>query len=318
MAETEPAAMQAGVVNVLLTVNPVASHAAGTYVTWDGVAFDEEQIARCDAATPHELWAWTVTTGETPGAAAEPRADVPRLTTIVAGASGQAPEAFNDAVIAHFASCPARDVWARGPGTRGQTGTAPTRSSSARPCCRGSSATRSCPAWPGRTAMRHWRSWRAWTLRPARQPRTLQPEAPGARLRTTAVPGPWPEPASGGRPPPERSVRRLPPGRRRPRRSAGAAACRPGRGDIRGYAPVPVKPQVPGSEFPVSAVVDQGLGRALRLRGPAVQGHPDHRGLPGHGDVADRVDIPLAARAAPVTATQASSMACRAGALSIW
>ena len=125
MADTEPAAMQAGVVNVLLTVNPVASHAAGTYVTWDGVAFDEEQIARCDAATPHELWAWTVTTGETPGAAAEPRADVRRLTTIVAGASGQAPEAFNDAVLAHFASCPAREVLGPGAGDPGATGYRP-------------------------------------------------------------------------------------------------------------------------------------------------------------------------------------------------
>ncbi len=116
MADAQPAAMQAGVVNVLLTVNPVASHAAGTYVTWDGVAFDEGQTARCDAATPHELWAWTVTTDEAPGAAAEPRSDVRRLTTIVAGASGHAPEAFNDAVLAHFAGCPAREVL--GPGTR--------------------------------------------------------------------------------------------------------------------------------------------------------------------------------------------------------
>ncbi len=122
MADAQPAAMQAGVVNVLLTVDPVASHAAGTYVTWDGVAFDEEQTARCDAATPHELWAWTVTTDEVPGAAAEPRADVRRLTTIVAGASGQAPEAFNDAVLAHFAGCPAREVLGPGAGDSGANG----------------------------------------------------------------------------------------------------------------------------------------------------------------------------------------------------
>ena len=56
---TEPEPMQAGVVNVLLTIDPVASHAAGKYLTWDGEPFDEEETARCDAATPHELWAWT-------------------------------------------------------------------------------------------------------------------------------------------------------------------------------------------------------------------------------------------------------------------
>jgi len=49
---TKPEPMQAGVVNVLLTIDPVASHAAGQYVTWDGVVFDEEQTARSDAATP--------------------------------------------------------------------------------------------------------------------------------------------------------------------------------------------------------------------------------------------------------------------------
>jgi hypothetical protein len=113
MADAESEPMQAGVVNVLLTIDPAASHAAGTYVTWDGAPFDEEETARCDAATPHELWAWTITTDETPGAA-EPRADVRRLTTIVAGATGQAPEAFNQAVLAHFAGCRARDVL--GPG----------------------------------------------------------------------------------------------------------------------------------------------------------------------------------------------------------
>ena len=122
MADAEPTAMQAGVVNVLLTINPVASHAAGTYLTWDGVAFDEEQTARCDAATPHELWAWTVTTDEAPGAAAEPRADVRRLTTIVAGAAGQAPEAFNEAVLGHFAGCPAREVLGPGAGESGADG----------------------------------------------------------------------------------------------------------------------------------------------------------------------------------------------------
>ena len=84
MADAESEPMQAGVVNVLLTIDPAASHAAGTYLTWDGEPFDEEETARCDAATPHELWAWTITTDEAPGAAAEPRADVRRLTTIVA------------------------------------------------------------------------------------------------------------------------------------------------------------------------------------------------------------------------------------------
>ena len=116
MAEAEPEPMQAGVVNVLLTIDPVASHAAGRYLTWDGRPFDEEETARCDAATPHELWAWTLTTDEAPGAAAEPRADMRRLTTIVAGAAGQAPEAFNEAVLAHFAGCPAREVLGPGGG----------------------------------------------------------------------------------------------------------------------------------------------------------------------------------------------------------
>jgi hypothetical protein len=127
---TDPEPMQAGVVNVLLTIDPVASHAAGQYVTWDGVAFDEEQATRCDAATPHELWAWTFTTDEAPGAAAEPRADVRRLTAIVAGAAGQAPEAFNEAMLAHFSGCRARQVLGPGggdsaasdPGSAGATG----------------------------------------------------------------------------------------------------------------------------------------------------------------------------------------------------
>jgi hypothetical protein len=116
MAEADSEPMQAGVVNVLLTIDPVASHAAGTYLTWDGRPFDEEETARCDAATPHELWAWTLTTDEAPGAAAEPRADMRRLTTIVSGAAGQAPEAFNEAVLAHFAGSPARDVLGPGGG----------------------------------------------------------------------------------------------------------------------------------------------------------------------------------------------------------
>ena len=115
MADPEPEPMQAGVVNVLLTIDPVASHAAGQYVTWDGTPLDEEETVRCDAATPHELWAWTITTDETPGAPAEPRADVRRLTTIVAGAAVPAPEAFNEAMLAHFASCRARDVLGPGP-----------------------------------------------------------------------------------------------------------------------------------------------------------------------------------------------------------
>ncbi len=122
MADAESAAMQAGVVNVLLTIDPVASHAAGTYLDWGGVALDEEQTARCDAATPHELWAWIVTTDEAPGAAAEPRADVRRLTTIVAGAAGQAPEAFNEAVLEHFAGCPAHEVLGPGAGETGADG----------------------------------------------------------------------------------------------------------------------------------------------------------------------------------------------------
>ena len=62
----------------------------------------------------------TLTTDEAPGAAAAPRADVRRLTTIVAGAAGQAPEAFNEAVRAHFAGCPAREVL--GPGPAGGAG----------------------------------------------------------------------------------------------------------------------------------------------------------------------------------------------------
>jgi hypothetical protein len=123
MADAEPEPMQAGVVNVLLTIDPAASHAAGTYRTWDGAPFDEEETARCDAATPHELWAWTITTDEAPGAAAEPRADVRRLTTIVAGAPGQAPDAFNEAVLAHFAGCRARDVLGPGRGGPGTGGT---------------------------------------------------------------------------------------------------------------------------------------------------------------------------------------------------
>jgi hypothetical protein len=123
MADAEREPMQAGVVNVLLTIDPAASHAAGTYLTWDGEPFDEEETARCDAATPHELWAWTITTDEAPGAAAEPRADVRRLTTIVAGAPGQAPDAFNEAVLAHFAGCRARDVLGPGRGGPGTGGT---------------------------------------------------------------------------------------------------------------------------------------------------------------------------------------------------
>ena len=138
MADAESEPMQAGVVNVLLTIDPAASHAAGTYLTWDGVPFDEEETARCDAATPHELWAWTITTDEAPGAAAEPRADVRRLTTIVAGAPGQAPDAFNEAVLAHFAGCRARDVLGPGgggpgggePGAGGTGGTGAARESS--------------------------------------------------------------------------------------------------------------------------------------------------------------------------------------------
>jgi len=108
--------MEAGVVNVLLTIDPVASHASGQYLTWDGMPFDGDQTARCDAATPHELWAWTVTADEAPGAAAGPRADVRRLTTIVAGSAGQVPEAFNEAVLAHFAGSPAREVLGPGAG----------------------------------------------------------------------------------------------------------------------------------------------------------------------------------------------------------
>ena len=119
MADAEPAAMQAGVVNVLLTIDPAASHAAGAYLTWDGVAFDEEQTARCDAATPHELWAWTVTTDEAPGAAAGPRADVRRLTTIVAGAAGPGPGGVQRGGARAFAGCPAREVLGPGAGEPG-------------------------------------------------------------------------------------------------------------------------------------------------------------------------------------------------------
>ena len=123
MADAEPEPMQAGVVNVLLTIDPAASHAAGTYLTWDGAPLDEEESARCDAATPHELWAWTITTDEAPGAPAEPRAEVRLLTTIVAGAAGQAPDAFNEAILAHFAGCRARDVLGPGGGGPGTGGT---------------------------------------------------------------------------------------------------------------------------------------------------------------------------------------------------
>jgi hypothetical protein len=133
MADAESEPMQAGVVNVLLTIDPVASHAAGRYLTWDGAPLDEEETARCDAATPHELWAWTVTTDEAPVAAAEARADVRRLTTIVAGSAGQAPEAFNEAVLAHFASCRARDVLGPGPGEPAATEPASAEPASAEP-----------------------------------------------------------------------------------------------------------------------------------------------------------------------------------------
>ena len=126
MADAQPAAMQAGVVNVLLTVDPVASHAAGTYVTWDGVAFDEGQTARCDAATPHELWAWTVTTDEAPGAAAEPRADVRRLTTIVAGASGHGPGGVQRRGARALRRLPGpRGTGPGGQGIRGERGVPP-------------------------------------------------------------------------------------------------------------------------------------------------------------------------------------------------
>src|ERR1700728_3880997 len=75
------------------------------------------------ASSPHELWAWTITAAEAPGAADEPRADVRRLTTIVAGAPGQAPDAFNEAILAHFAGCRARDVLGPGGGGPGTGGT---------------------------------------------------------------------------------------------------------------------------------------------------------------------------------------------------
>jgi hypothetical protein len=120
MAEPEP--MQAGVVNVLLTIDPVTSHSAGKYLSWDGEPFDDEETARCDAATPHELWAWTLTAEEAPGASAEPRADVRRLTRIAASAAGQAPEAFNEAVLAHFGTVPARQVLGPGEGGTAASG----------------------------------------------------------------------------------------------------------------------------------------------------------------------------------------------------
>ena len=62
---TEPEPMQAGVVNVPLTIDPVAT-TRRQGPTWDGEPFDEEDTARCDAATPHELWAWTLTAEESP------------------------------------------------------------------------------------------------------------------------------------------------------------------------------------------------------------------------------------------------------------
>ena len=305
MADAEPEPMQAGVVNVLLTIDPAASHAAGTYLTWDGAPFDEEETARCDAATPHELWAWTITTDEAPGAAAEPRADVRRLTTIVAGAPGQAPDAFNEAVLAHFAGCRARDVLGPGGGGPGTGGTGAagetlrrrpgrpgatvlTRSSSARPCCRGSSATRCCPAWPGWPRTRPWRSWDGWSRRPPRRLRTLLAEAPSGPA--PVQPPACTRPAAAGDPGSARrsapSPRRPAPKRTAPGRSARAAARRLGRGDVRGHAPVLVQRQVPGGESPVPVGVHQGLGGALRFRGTG-QGHLHHRGRAGDRDVMD-------------------------------
>jgi len=109
MAEAQP--MEAGVVNVLLTIDPAASHAAGRYLTWDGAPLDDEEAARCDAATPHELWAWALTAGR-PGNDAAAGADVRRLTTLVTTASEAASAAFSEAVTASFARQPARAVLA--------------------------------------------------------------------------------------------------------------------------------------------------------------------------------------------------------------
>ena len=108
----EPEAMEAGVVNVLLTIDPAASHAAGRYLTWDGEPLDDEETARCDAATPHELWAWALTSGEPGGGGTAPRADVRRLTTIVASAPEASSAAFSEAVPAYFAGRPAREILA--------------------------------------------------------------------------------------------------------------------------------------------------------------------------------------------------------------
>ncbi len=108
----EPEAMEAGVVNVLLTIDPTASHAAGRYLTWDGEALDDEETARCDAATPHELWAWALTCGEPGSDGAAPRADVRRLTAIVASAPAASSAAFSEAVPAYFAGQPAREILA--------------------------------------------------------------------------------------------------------------------------------------------------------------------------------------------------------------
>jgi hypothetical protein len=107
----EPGAMEAGVVNVLLTIDPAASHAAGRYLTWDGEPLDDEETARCDAATPHELRAWALTSG--PGRrGAGRRADLRRLATIVASAPGASAAAFSQAVPAYCAGQPAREVLA--------------------------------------------------------------------------------------------------------------------------------------------------------------------------------------------------------------
>ncbi len=109
----EPEAMEAGVVNVLLTIDPAASHAAGRYLTWDGEPLDDEETARCDAATPHELWAWALTAREPGGGGgAGPRADLRRLASIVASAPEASSAAFSGAVPAHFAGRPAREVLA--------------------------------------------------------------------------------------------------------------------------------------------------------------------------------------------------------------
>jgi hypothetical protein len=109
---TGAGAMEAGVVNVLLTIDPVASHAAGRYLTWDGRALDGEETARCDAATPHELWAWVLTAGEPGGDGGGPRADVRRLTGIVAGTPGGCAALFSEAVLAALAAAPAREILA--------------------------------------------------------------------------------------------------------------------------------------------------------------------------------------------------------------